>query len=74
MREEMKECFPGCPYLMPIKPPKEDIQGYTLMRLESDSEPDAMDMELGVEILRIISDRISGVYVTSAGSESNTIG
>ena len=71
MQEEVKEYFPGCPYLMPIKPPKEDIQGYILTRLERDSKPDAMDMELGVEILRIISEKISGVYVTSAGSESN---
>ena len=74
MREEVKEYFAGCPYLMPIKPPKQDIQGYILMRLENDSEPDAMDVELGVEILRIISDKISGVYVTPVGSESKVIG
>jgi len=74
IREEVKKYFPECHYLMPIKPPKEDIQGYILMRLERDSEPDAMDMELGFEILRIISDKISGVYVTSVGSESKVIG
>ena len=74
MREEVEKYFPGYPYLMPIKPPKEDIQGYILMRLERDSEPDAMDTELKAEILRIISDKISGAYVTSAGSESKAIG
>ena len=74
MREEVKEYFPECPFLMSIKPPKEDIQGYVLMRLERDPEPDAMNTELGVEILGIISDKISGVYVTSAGSESKVIG
>ena len=74
IREEVEEYFPECPFLMPITPPKEDIQGYILMRLERDSEPDAMDTELGVEILRIILDKISGVYVTSGGSESKVIG
>ena len=74
MRGEVEKYFPGCPYLMSIKPPKDDIQGYILMRLERDSKPNAMDTELKAEILRIISARISGVYVKSVGSESKVIG
>ena len=74
MREEVGKYFPGCPYLMPIKPPKEDIQGYILMRLERDLEPDAMDMELRAEILRVIPSKDSRSYVISLDSESKVIG
>ena len=74
MLEEVKKYFPGYPYLMPVKPPKEDIQGYILMRLERDSEPEAMNTELRAEILRIIPDKISGAYVTLVRGESQVIG
>ena len=74
MREEVKKYFPGYPYLMPIKPPKEDLQGYILMRLERDSEPGAMDTELKAEIHKIISEKISGGYETPVDSESKLIG
>ena len=74
IREEVKKYFPGNPCLMPIKPLNEDIQGYTLMRLERDPEPNAMDTGLKAEILRIISDKISGGYETPVDSESKVIG
>ena len=74
MRGEVEKYFPGYPYLMPIKPPKEDTQGYILMRLERDLEPNAMDTELKAEVLRITWDKISGGYVTSMGSEFEVIG
>ena len=73
MQEEVKKYFQGYPYLISINPPKEDIQGYILMRLERDSELNAMDTELKAEILRIISDKIFGAYVTPVGSESKVI-
>ena len=73
LQEEMGKYFLGYPYLIPIKPPEEDVQGYILMRLERDSEPDAMDTELKAEILEIIPDKISGSYVTSASIESKVI-
>ena len=68
IREEVKKYFPGYPELAPIKPTEEDIRGYITMRLQKDSELDAMDAELEAEILRIIPDRISEVYVTSIDS------
>ena len=74
IREEVKKYFPGYPGLAPIKPTKEDIEGYITMRLKKDSElGDAMDTELEADILRIIPDRISGAYVTSLDSESKVI-
>ena len=74
LEEEMGKYFLGYPYLIPINPPEKDIQGYILMRLIRDSEPDAMDTELKAEILRIIPDKISGSYVKSLDSESKVIG
>ena len=64
IREEVVKYFPGYPDLAPIKPTEEDIRGYIAMRLQKDSELDAMDAELEAEILRIIPDRISEAYVT----------
>ena len=59
IREEVKEYFPEFPALSSIKPTEEDIRGYVTMRLRNDSEPDAMDLELEADILRIIPDKIS---------------
>jgi len=39
------------------------------MRLERDSELDAMDEELEADILRIIPDVVSGTYVFSRSDE-----
>ena len=74
LQEEMGKYFLGIPYLIPITPPEKDIQGYILMRLKRDPEPDAMDTELKAEILRIIPDKISRSYVISLDSESKVIG
>jgi len=66
IREEVNKYFPGYPSLAPIKPTKEDITGYIIMRLKRDSERgDAMDAELEADILRIIPEKISEAYVTS---------
>ena len=74
IREEVKKYFPGYPGLAPIKPTKEDIRGYIIMRLEKDSErDDAMDTKLEADILRIIPDKISGAYVISTDSEFKAI-
>ena len=69
IRDEVKKYFPGYPDLTPIKPTEEDIRGYITMRLEKDSELDAMDTKLKAEIFRIILDKISGAYVTSVDCE-----
>ena len=63
IREEARNYFPGYPDLPAVKPAREDIQGYLSMRLKKDVEKEAMDAELEADILRIIPDKISGVYV-----------
>ena len=73
IREEVRKYFPRCPDQPPIKPTEEDIQEYLKMRLNEDSELDAMDTELKAYILRIIPDRISGAYVKSIQRESKDI-
>ena len=65
--------FPGYSELAPVTPTGEDIRGYVTMRLEKDVEPDAMDRELGTDILRIIPDKISESYVTSVDSGTKVI-
>ena len=60
IRAEVRGYFPTYPSLTPIIPTKEDIGGYVTMRLRKDAEPDAMDIELEADILRIIPEKISG--------------
>ena len=74
IREEVKKYFPGYPDVAPIKPTKEDIQGYIKMRLAKDPVLGVMDTELEVDMLTIIPDKISGAYVTSVGSWFEVIG
>ena len=73
IREEVREYFPGCPDLLPIAPAEKDIQEYIIMRLEMDSELDAMDTELEADILTIIPQKISGSYVKSVEIGSKII-
>ena len=73
IREEVRKYFPKCPDQPPIRPTEEDIREYLIMRLEKDSELDAMDPRLEADILAIIPDKISGAYVKPVHSESNVI-
>ena len=73
IRGEAMRPFPLNPHVIAIKLPEDDIRGYLTMRLEMDSDPDAMDIELEADILRIIPNKISGVYVKPGGSESKDI-
>ena len=73
IREEVKNYFPGFPDLTRIKPTKEDIREYLIMRLKKDSDPDAMDRELAADIVRIIPERLPGAYVEPVDSGSKTI-
>jgi len=72
IREEVKKYFPKHPDLS-IKPTRDDIQGYITMRLKKDPEPDAMDPDLEADILTIIPDKISGVYVQPVHGEYKVI-
>ena len=73
IRGEVMRHFPLYPYVIAIKLPEDDIRGYLTMRLKLDSDPDAMDIELEADILRIIPNKISGVYVKPSRSESKDI-
>jgi len=73
IREEVMNYFPGYSDLPAVKPTREDIQGYLIMRLKKDAEKDAMDAELEADILRIIPARISEVYVRPFSCESMVI-
>ena len=73
IRGEVRKHFPGFLDLPPVKPTKEDIQGYLTMRLKKDPDPDAMDAELEAEILRIIPDKILGAYVKPVDRELKCI-
>ena len=42
-----------------ISPTQEDIRSYLEMRLDRDTNPNAMDGELRAEIMRVIPERIS---------------
>ena len=44
---------------IPVSPTNSDITSYLEMRLADDTDPDAMDDELRVDIMRIVLDRIS---------------
>ena len=44
---------------MPLSPTYGDIESYLKMRLDSDTDPNAMDDELRADIMRIIPEKIS---------------
>jgi len=47
----------------PISSNEDDIRNYVVMRLDRDDVPEAMDNSLRAEILRIIPEKISNMYV-----------
>jgi len=49
--------------MIPIKPTKEDIRRYLALKLEEDTDPDAMDSDLKNDIMRRIPDSISEMQV-----------
>jgi len=49
--------------VVPISPNQDDIMNYLEMRLDRDDEPEAMDNELRVDIVRIILEKMSDMYV-----------
>jgi len=65
IRGEVEKYFPGTAKMLPISPREHDIELYLRMRLSRDPELDAMDEGLEADILRIIPEAISGMYVFS---------
>ena len=56
--DEIGGCFSEA-IRIPLTPAPGDIKSYLEMRLDSDTDPDAMDDELRADIMRIIPERIS---------------
>jgi len=65
IRDEVQRYFPTDADMLPISPNGHDIGLYLKMRLNRDSELDALDKELEADILRIIPEVTSGTYVSS---------
>jgi len=65
IRSEVKKYFPRTAKKLPINPSEHDIRLYMRMRLSRDPKPGAMDKELEADILRIIPEVLSGMYVFS---------
>ena len=47
--------------VMPISPNPDDIRNYVEMRLDKDTEPEAMSNDLRVDIVRVILEKISNM-------------
>jgi len=60
--QEIKEHFPGA-VMVPISPTKEDVETFLVMKLEGDTEPNAMDDDLHTDIMRVIPENISEMRV-----------
>ena len=69
IQDQMRKHFPGAAEMFPINPSPHDIGLYLQMRLERDPELDAMDKRLRADILRIIPEKISGMYELSRDVE-----
>ena len=62
IRSEVESCLLGADTIS-VSPAREDIEEFLRMKLEEDQEPDAMDESLRADILEIIPEKISEMYV-----------
>ena len=60
--EDVRRYFSSA-VVIPISPNRDDIQNYLEMRLEGDPEPEAMNNDLRADIVRVIMENISDMYV-----------
>ena len=65
IRDEVQEYFLGTAEMLLISPRERDIKLYLKIRLRRDPEPYARDQALETDILRIVPEVISEVYVFS---------
>ena len=63
IRDEAQKYFPSTAEMLPISANSHDMWLYVRMRLNRDSELDAINEELEADILRIIPEVSSGTYV-----------
>ena len=62
VKEEIQRYFTKA-IVITISPNRDDIRNYLEMRLERDAEPEAMNNDLRVDIVRVILETISDMYV-----------
>jgi len=60
VRQDVQRYFPKT-VVIPINPNRNDIRSYVEMRLDRDSEPEAMSNDLRADIVRVILEKISNV-------------
>jgi len=60
VRDDVQRYFPKA-VVIPINPNRNDIRSYIEMRLDRDSEPEAMSNDLRADIVRVILEKISNV-------------
>ena len=58
IKDEIAECFSKA-LRIPLNPTHADIMSYLEMRLDGDTDPNAMDDELRADIMRISPEKIS---------------
>jgi len=56
--DEIAKCF-GEGFWIPLNPTRGDIKSYLRMRLDGDTDPNAMDDELRADMMRMIPEKIS---------------
>jgi len=66
VREAIQRYFTKA-VVIPISPNTDDIKNYLEMMLDRDDEPDAMDSDLRLDIVKIILDKMSDMYVEMFG-------
>ena len=66
IRETIQRYFTGAA-VIPIIPSMGDVRDYLDMKLDSDDEPEAMDDDLRADILNVIMDKMSDMYVGEFG-------
>ena len=64
VKEDIQRYFAKA-IVLPISPNTEDVRNYLKMRLDRDVEPDAMDNDLRVDIVRSILDKMPDMYVAA---------
>ena len=62
VREDIQRYFSKA-VVIPISPNADDVRNYLEMRLDRDSEPEAMNSDLRADIVRVIVEKISDMCV-----------
>ncbi|KAG0132801.1 hypothetical protein HOY82DRAFT_605807 [Tuber indicum] len=66
IREEARKYFPGNANMVSVKPNTDDITSYIEHRLGEDLAPGGVSVELRADILRIVPQKLSGMFLLVA--------